>query len=300
VTRIPTRTAHQAMQKAMESNYARLNEAQRQIATGKRLTKISDATGDALVAGRLRNDEAMAKAYLNAADDGIAMLTMQDDALQSVSGLLARARELMIAGASAVESHNGRIAIATELEGLRDQLVALANTTHEGRSVFGGFSAAAVQNTGGSVSWVGDGNAVERRVSAELTVTVGTNGRDVFGFDAGSPAGADNVFAVLNRAAAAVRASDPAGVRGELENLSARHTDVTNALASVGGRFSQIELAMTRTEDAIVSMKTRRSQLEDVDLGAALIDMKDASAAYEATLAVVARMQRMSLLDFLR
>lgn len=300
MTRIPTRTAHEAMQQAMQTNFAKLTEAQRQLATGKRITKVSDAPTDAINANRLRNDEKMSNAFITAADDGLSMLGAQDAALQSVSSILIRVRELVVAGASEIESENGQQAIAVELEGLRDQLVSMANTTHEGRAVFGGFSARAVQNTGGAVSWVGDGQSIDRRVSPELTVSVNSDGQKVFGFMSGTPAGADNVFAVINRAVSAIRSGDATAARGELDNISARQADVTNALGSIGGRVNQIELAHSQSEDTIASLRSSRSLLEDVDMGAAVVDLKDAQSAYEATLAVVARMQSVSLLDFLR
>ncbi|MEZ5235864.1 MAG: flagellar hook-associated protein FlgL [Acidimicrobiia bacterium] len=300
MTRIPTRTAHESMQQAMEVNFARLTEAQRQLATGKRINKVSDAPTDALNANRLRDQEKLARAYVTAADDGMAMLAAQDAALQSASSILIRVRELVVAGSSDIESGNGQQAIAVELSGLRDQMVSLANTTHDGRAIFGGFGGAAVENTGGMVTWTGDEESIDRRVSSELVVSVNTNGRQVFGFNAGTPAGSDNVFAVINRAMAAIEAGNADGARAELANIDARQTDLTSALGSVGGRVNQIELARTQAEDDVAAYRTSRSLLEDVDMGAATVDLKDAEAAYEATLAVVARMQRVSLLDFLQ
>ena len=300
MTRVPSRTASKSILDAMEANYGRLVNTQRQIASGKRITKMSDAPADALSVNALRNSEKRAGAYVTAAEDGLSMLQTQDSTLQNVSTILARVRELSLSASTDIESANGRVAIATELEGLRDQLVGLANTTHAGRAVFGGFSAAAVQSTGGSVSFVGDTNPIERRVSPDLKLAVSTNGREVFGFDAGSPAGSDNVFAVINRIVSSVRAGSSAGARAELTNVDGRIRDVTNALASVGGRVAQLDVVKTQTEDAIVSMRSRRSTLEDTDVGAAVIDLKDAQSAYEATLAVVAQLHRTSLLDFLR
>ncbi|MCC6437668.1 MAG: flagellar hook-associated protein FlgL [Acidimicrobiales bacterium] len=300
MTRIPTRTAHESMQQAMEVNFSRLTDAQRQLATGKRLNKVSDAPTDALNANRLRNQEKLSNAYITAADDGAALLAAQDSALQSASTILIRVRELVTAGSSDIESGNGQQAIAAELSGLRDQLVSLANTSHDGRAVFGGFAGSAVQNTGGLVTWVGDGESIDRRVSSELTVSVNTDGRKVFGFNAGVPAGNDNVFAVINRAIAAIEADNADGARAELDNIMARQADLTNSLGSIGGRVNQIELARSQAEDDVAAFKTSRSILEDVDMGAATVDLKDAEAAYEATLAVVARMQRVSLLDFLQ
>jgi len=300
MTRIPTQTAAKSMQQAMTDNFGRLTEAQRQLASGKRLTKISDSPTDAIAANRLRNEEKLADAYIAAADDGLSMLETQDNALQNASTLLIRVRQLVTAGANDLNNAQAREAIATELEALRDQLVTVANTQFAGRSVFGGFSAQAVQNTGGSVSFIGDTNSVDRRVSPELTLSVSTSGEQVFGFTAGSPAGTDNVFAVINRAAAAIRSATPTTARLELDNISNRMMDVSSALASVGGRVNQIELIKSQAEDSIVSMRSARSLLEDVDMADAVINLKDAESAYQATLAVVARLHSTSLLDFLR
>ena len=132
--RIPSRTAHETMQASLQANYAKLVDAQRQLSTGKRLTKVSDAPADAVNAAKIRGREQMNSAYRLAADDGLAMLQSQDSALQQASALMQRAKELMIAGSSDIESDNGRQAIASELAGLRDQLVAIANTTHDGRA----------------------------------------------------------------------------------------------------------------------------------------------------------------------
>lgn len=300
MTRIPTRTAHETMQQAMENNFAKLTEAQRKLSTGQRLTKVSDGPTDAINATRMRNEEKITRAQVTAANDGLSMLAAQDSALQSMSTILIRARELVVAGSSEIESANGQQAIASELIGLRDQLVSLANTSYDGRAVFGGFSAGAVQNVGGAVSWVGDANPIDRRVSPDLMVAVNTDGRKVLGFDAGAPAGADNLFAVINRSISAIQNGNAAGARAELDNFNARQADLTNAMGSVGGRVNQIELAASRAEDSIVALRSSRSILEDVDLGAATVDLKDAEAAYQATLAVVARMQNLTLLDFLR
>ena len=58
--------------------------------------------------------------------------------------------------------------------------------------------------------------------------------------------------------------------------------------------------AQTQALDGITRLSASRSLLEDVDMGAAVVDLKDAEAGYQATLAIVARMQNVTLLDFLR
>lgn len=296
--RVPTSNVHESMQQALRDNYAKLTESQRQLATGKRLNKVSDGPSDAINATRMRNDEKFGNAYVQASDDGMSMLSTQDSALQNVSDIMGRIKELMVAASSEIESANGRNAIAAEISGLRDQLVTLANTTYDGRAVFGGFSPQAVQDTGGVVSWVGDSSSIDRRVAPELMVSVNTDGASVFGFNAGT--GSDNLFALLGRTVASVNAGDADSIRADLDVLETRHADVTNALGSIGGRFNQIDRARSTALDTINELKESRSKLEDVDLGAATVELKDAETAYQGTLAVIARMQKVSLLDFLR
>lgn len=293
--RIPTRVHHEAMQFAMSTNFNKLADAQRQLATGRRINKVSDAPADAVNAVRLAGNVDMSHAYMLAADDGLSMLQSQDSALQQASNLIQRAKELMVAGSSDIESDNGRQAIASELAGLREQLVSLANTSHDGRSVFGGYSASAVQNVGGAVSFSGDTAPIERRVGPEMTVTINISAYNAFGFASG-----DSVFALLNRAITNVSNGDTTALRSDLGNLDARLADVTNSLGSIGGRMNQIQQARDQEESYTTDAGNRRSQLVDVDMGAATVDLKDAEAAYEATLAVIARMQKMSLLDFIR
>jgi len=293
--RIPSRTAHETMQASLQANYAKLVDAQRQLSTGKRLTKVSDAPADAVNASKIRGREQMNSAYRLAADDGLAMLQSQDSALQQASALMQRAKELMIAGSSDIESDNGRQAIASELQGVRDQLVNIANTTHDGRAVFGGYSATAVSNTGGVVTFSGDTSPVDRRVGEEVTVTTNTSAWTTFGFASG-----DSVFALINRSVSNVMSGNTAALRADLPGLDTRLADVTNALGSIGGRMNQIQQAQSDAEGDATELQNRRSLLEDVDMAAATVDLKDAEAAYEATLAVIARMQNVSLLDFLR
>jgi flagellar hook-associated protein 3 FlgL len=283
------------MQASLQANYAKLVDAQRQLSTGKRLTKVSDAPADAVNASKIRGREQMNSAYRLAADDGLAMLQSQDSALQQASALMQRAKELMIAGSSDIESDNGRQAIASELQGVRDQLVNIANTTHDGRAVFGGYSATAVSNTGGVVTFSGDTSPVDRRVGEEVTVTTNTSAWTTFGFASG-----DSVFALINRSVSNVMSGNTAALRADLPGLDTRLADVTNALGSIGGRMNQIQQAQSDAEGDATELQNRRSLLEDVDMAAATVDLKDAEAAYEATLAVIARMQNVSLLDFLR
>src|SRR5690606_9394404 len=75
------------------------------------------------------------------ADDALAWVTTVDQAISASTALLSRARDLTVRGATDGSlDATAKEAIAVELEGIRDELLAQANTKLLGRSVFAGTS----------------------------------------------------------------------------------------------------------------------------------------------------------------
>jgi flagellar hook-associated protein 3 FlgL len=294
--RISDNYRHQLNQRAMQDTLGRAEEARRQISTGKRLAQPSDSPIDMAFATQLRSERDDNERHLRSLSDARSWLGIQDSALQSSSTLLARAEELSVQAQNPAMAAGGREAIALEIDGLREQLAMLANTTYQGQAVFGAFNSQAVELTAGGATFVGTAGAtVERRVSSSETIAVNTDGAVVFGFDTG-----DDVFTVLGRLATDIRANDTAAIAADAATLAERATGVREALGQVGTRGALVEAAASRHEDDKVTYSTRISDLEDVNIAEAAVDLAKASKAYEAVLAMTARSQSLSLLDFLR
>jgi flagellar hook-associated protein 3 FlgL len=289
----------------LQQNIGRLQDAQERLSSGRRINRFSDSPTDAGTVLGLAARERDWAAYTKAADDAIGWLGTQDQALQSASSLLQRARELTLSAGNSTNSASAREAIAAELDGLRDEMASLANTTYLGRSVFGGFKATAVQQDGaGHWTWAGgavdaDGQLVDevtRRVAPEIKVRVNMDGSSVFGF-----AGGNDVFAVLDQLAADIRAGDTAAVTGvDLQALDARMADVADGLSIVGARTNQVESARDVGLSRVDTLKAHRSTLEDADLAESVMDLQMAEAGYQAVLGATARLTMPSLVDFLR
>jgi flagellar hook-associated protein 3 FlgL len=283
-------------QAAIARAQTRLAQAQQQISTGKRINAPSDAPLDAALATRLRADRDDTDRHLRSLGDAKAWLSVQDSALQSASSLLQRVNELAIQSGNASLGDGGREAIATELDGIRQQLGLIANTNYQGQSVFGSFSENAVELTADGASFLGvPGAEVQRRVSDSQVIAVNTDGNTVFGFDTG-----DDVFSVINRLAADVRAGDTDSVNTDREALLARTATIHDALGGVGTRAALVDSASSRHEDDKITMSARISDVEDADVAESAVKLQQASTAYEAILGMVAMSQQKSLMDFLR
>jgi len=113
------------------------------------------------------------------------------------------------------------------------------------------------------------------------------------------PAGA-NVFDDLEAAANALRSGDPAAISASSDKLAVAMERMTGALAEVGGRTNRLEKTLQLAKDSQLSLSTSLSEIENVDMPRAMVDLQMQEVAYQASLAATARVMQPSLLDFLR
>jgi flagellar hook-associated protein 3 FlgL len=75
---------------------------------------------------------------------------------------------------------------------------------------------------------------------------------------------------------------------------------MTSALADVGTRTNRLDRAAQSAKDAVLELTSSLSEIENVDLARATMDLKMQEVAYQAALASTARLVQPSLADFLR
>src|SRR5918992_557283 len=113
--RVTQATIAMTLHEGLNRSLANLASAQDRLSSGKRINRFSDAPLDAANTLRIRAQERDLDSYRVAADDAMSWLNTQDQALQSVSERLAKARDLALQGANTMRSQGERDAIAQEL-----------------------------------------------------------------------------------------------------------------------------------------------------------------------------------------
>lgn len=276
----------------LQANLARLQKVQEQLSSGRQLERPSDSPTGTVSALRLRADLRRSEQLVRNADDGIGWLGAADGSLVQGLDALRRVRELALRGANASMGDEDRAAIAAEVDALHEHLLAVANTTHLGRPLFGGSTTgAAAYDAAGA--YVGDGAAVARTILPGVQVRVNLTGPEVFG-----PPGAD-VFAVLEDISLHLR-TDPAALSADVAALDQGSLRVQTALSEVGARYHQIEAMRDRTELGRLDAQAALAEVESVDLAEASMELALQEVAYQAALSATARVLQPSLLDFLR
>lgn len=292
ISRVTAPAMTQTAMRHLQANLTELARLQQQATSQRAFSAPSDDPAAAAAALDLHAEQRRNEQYARNVDDGMAWVTTADTAIAASTALLGRARDLTVRGANdGAMDATAKEAIAVELEGIRDELLAKANTRLLGRSVFAGTSNTAAFAADYSFSGT-PGAEVMRRVSDSATVRVDTDGAEVFG------SGGDSVFALIDTIVADLRSGTNVGPR--LNEIDDRLTAMLSAQGAVGTRQSQIERAKEAAVHNSVSLEARRAAVEDVDSVEVLVRLQAQELVYRSSLAVNARVLQPSLMDFLR
>lgn len=278
----------------LSTRLASYEKTQTKLATGRRYQVTSEDVGSSVRAQSLRSSMRLREQEARNAADARSWLDIADNQLQSAVSGIQRLRDLAVRGATSIGPDEDE-AIALEMESMREQLLSVANFTYRDRPLFGGHSAdlAVTRNP-----WTADPSPgkVERRVGDHDLVQVNVTAHEVFGF--GRAEG--DLFTALDDMIANLRNGDHAAVGEGITRLDAGRSDLTAALATIGSRTNWVDSALQRSEGTLHTIRTELSQVEDVDVAEAIMDLQVQEVAYQATLQAMARALPPSLASFLR
>ena len=260
--RITHRAVTQTALLGLNSNLSAVTKLQQQLTSGKLISTPSDSPTGTNKALQIRQDQAAVEQFARNISDGQSWLDATDTALTTVINQVHRVRELT--GRAANEgtmSAASREAIAVEVDALRDSLLGVANSTINGRPLFGGVTTGSVAYDRDSGDYVGApptaGGAdlgITRRVSNADQVRIDITGVEAFG-----PQGAD-LFDVVGGIADHVR-NDYSALAGDLEALDVALDRLLSATSSIGARSARMESAGQVNLDMQLTLA---SQLVDV------------------------------------
>ncbi len=287
----------------MVAGQQRLNEVQMQLATGKKINNASDAPDKASTLRRLSTTIAQQESYRRNLGSLTERLENQDTALQNVSSMVIRLRELSIQYANGTLSADQRRIAAIEVRGIRDQILSLANSRDSnGLGLFNGsrvaadaFSADGVyqgDQTSNDVP-VGDSRAVSnRRTGSDVFISVirgeGAS-QEAFGF-----------FKVIDDMASALENNQIADVQRGIGELAQLHQGIALAQADVGSDLSVVESQSGVVDEQLLRLKSLESDLQDVDYAEAVTRMQKEMLGLQAAQSSFAQVSRLSLFDYLR
>ncbi|WP_307288263.1 flagellin [Bacillus sp. SORGH_AS_0510] len=233
--------------------------------------------------------------YKRNADDGLSWMTTTDEALDEVTSVLQRVRELTLQGSNGTNSETDRNAIAEEISQLKEHLGEISNSQIGGKYIFAGtdvktppYDASAKQFTNAN------NEKLELVVGQNNTVQINVKGIDIFNND-----GAGGIFKVLSDIESDFRSATP-GSTDHIAQLDGQMDNLLRHRSELGARMNRMELSISRIDGLEVSTTRLLSGEEDVDMAEVITNLKTQENVQRAALSVGARIIQPSLVDFLR
>jgi flagellar hook-associated protein 3 FlgL len=278
----------------LQASLARSQKLQEQMSSGNILTKPSDDPVVTNNSMQYRTEIGVNEQYGRNNADGQAWLAEQEDALTGSVTALQRIRDLTVQAANTgANDPSARKAAAIEVETLRDEILKSANREYLGRPVFAGTEdtgTAYAKQPDGSYAYLGNTEAVKRRVGASVDVTVNT------------PGPAASTFAALTELAAKLRGTytGTESISKSLDHVDAALDRAKDGRSSIGARTNQLTSLQDSSEARVDSLTASLTEIEKIDLPKTIIDYQLQDTAYQTALSVTAKVIQPTLMDFLR
>jgi flagellar hook-associated protein 3 FlgL len=298
--RVTDATVNSRLLDRISEQRQRIAGAQEKLSSGKRINRPSDDPFGAAAVIDIRNSQTAIAQFGRSASTVNDKLTAGDSALNSYEQALNRAQTLVSQGLSGFTRTDGREALATELDGLRQTVLNIANTRNGGEYVFGGTSqnAAPVDATETLAATPGSAQLVQIEPDTP-PIASGVTADTVFANIDGT------VFQALKDSAAALRgtgdpAADQATLKTAMGKLSAFLEQSSSARTILGKNMNAVEAATNRNDSTSLALESTAQNKEGADFAKSAVDLAAANNALQAILDSESQQAKLpTLLDML-
>ena len=279
MTVIATNTAALRATAASTSANNALSTAMNRLSTGKRINSAKDdAAGLAIAASMTTQIRGMNQGIRNA-NDGISMAQTAEGALDEVTNMLQRMRELAVQAGNGTYSDTDLNNIAAEQKTLGDQITAvLTNTTFNGKSLFGTDAEAVTIQYGANTA-----DTTTMTFADQTGGKAGTLAADASALlDASDPAAPDAPDAPASPAT-------PATPLTTLTAFDDAINEVSSLRAGLGAAQNQLESAVNNMTNNVNNLSDAQSRIQDADFSTESTNLAKAQILSQASTAMLAQ-----------
>jgi flagellar hook-associated protein 3 FlgL len=275
-----------------------MDKSLEQISSGRRISVPSDdpAGMAALIQNRSQsraNDE-----FSHSLTTIKSVLQTADSTLSSAVTELQRAITLGVQGATGTLPQAEREAISSEVAGIRDNILTLANSSFNGNYLFSGTKTDTIPfvidpSAPSGVQYQGNSNMADVPVGENRVMATNIPGDQIFMSTEG------NVFQAMNGLLSALQNADGTGTSDATAALRAGFDQLTSQRVVVGNALSQIDDNETFLSSEKLNLSDQENQIAGADLAESISSLLNTQTARNATLAAAGQVSRLSLFDYL-
>ncbi len=179
--RFSTQMMYQQNMRGITNSQAEWMKYGEQMSTGKRVVNPSDDPIAASQAVVLSQAQAQNSQYTLARTFATQKVSLEESVLSQVTTAIQNAQEKIVYASNGTLSDDDRASLATDIQGLRDQLLNLANTTDgNGRYIFAGYKTETAPFSEVDGDYVGGTESIKQQVDASRSMVIGHTGDKIF------------------------------------------------------------------------------------------------------------------------
>ena len=243
--------------KNLNNNLSSLSKLQKQMATGKRITKPSDDPIGMISGMQTRVKLYKSAQYKENVDKALTWLEQTESSVMELNEMLKAAYERTVNMSNDFLAPEDKAAVAQYIGQLREHVITIGNAKSGDKYIFGGFNVNTppfvVDGSGGILyngldlkdaanpALTAEGNtSIEYEIGFDARMAIATTGTQLFG------TGGDNVYSVLDDLYNALMSDASADELSPfITKLQNCQTNTVSVAASIGGRVNRLELIKT-------------------------------------------------------
>ncbi len=299
--RTPSTTQSRQALLDLQRTKERLALNQTRITSGKRLTRPGDDPTAAALILDFGNSIQANTQFIKQADSALSFLTSSEDVVTAAIDSNMRLQELAQQGLNATNTGTSS-AIISELDGIRANLLSLANTKDQGKYLFAGTRTQTVPFVDAAPpaapTWAGNSGTISLDVSASTSVATNIPGDQVF-LGVGGPAGSNFFQAITDLRAALLVPNNAAGIQAAANDLSTSLDFLSKVRTDLGGRQSSLLSLKDMLSEFNLNLQDLQNTQQDTDYPQAMTEFTSDTTIQSAALSAMAKTNKANLFDYL-
>jgi flagellar hook-associated protein 3 FlgL len=301
VTRISTSHLNSTLISRIQDSSAKVASDTYRISSGFEARRYEDISTETNALFDLKELKSNNERYIRNIDDVSARLKSSENALQGMSDLMTDAANLWTLGRNE-NSAESRATLAPKAEAITQTFYQLFQTQFEGRYVFSGQASENPPLNQAPTANISPGDPAPTTYytgdPARPSVITGENIQIPYGVT-GDQQGFADMLAGLEALWFGLENNSTTEIDNAIDLLTGAQSDLSDMLGEVGGQISSLTLLKDRHENANISINERVDDIEKADITEAISNYSANQAVLESSMAILARLQATSLLDYI-
>lgn len=277
------------------------NDLAAELSSSLRVGSLSDDPSAATQSLRLDGKIAGIDTFVQTASGVSSRLQMMDSTLGEVVSQVTSAISLAVGAANGTLNNANLDSIAQEVASIRDNVLALANSSYQGSFLFSGSQGTTTPfsldttTTPATTNYQGDTNVQTIVTPGGQKIQISLPGSSIFG------SGSSGVLGVLNQLVSDLTSGAPtASISADSSALTSALGTVSTERSFLNNSLSTIKSTSTYAQTQEAQLKVQQGALVSADPAAVATDLKASQTQYQALLSVITALQQNNLFSRLQ